>query len=230
MKKYYIVVIFLLLLTATFFLNTEKNTDTGTNESDNYYTSEEVIYETNTPIQEEIVSTKVEVNANIIEDTPTPEPEIIKASPIPEAVMDKTPAQAEISDKTEDMTCTLSVRCDDIVNNIELLEESKRKIIPANGVIYPEREVVFIPGESVFDLLLREFKNSKIHLEFVDTPMYNSVYIEGIGNIYEFDCGDTSGWLYRVNGKRPTYGCSQYIIENGDKIEFYYSVDFISDR
>ena len=27
-------------------------------------------------------------------------------------------------------------------------------------------------------------KNSKIHMEFENTPMYNSAYIEGIGNLY----------------------------------------------
>jgi len=64
---------------------------------------------------------------------------------------------------------------------------------------------------------------NNIHFEFVKTPAYNSVYIEGIGNLYEFDLGDTSGWLYSVNGIEPRYGCSDYILKNGDRVEFWYS-------
>ncbi len=43
--------------------------------------------------------------------------------------------------------------------------------------------------------------------------MYNSYYVEGIGNLYEFDCGKESGWMYKVNGRFPNYGCSSYTPE-----------------
>ena len=61
----------------------------------------------------------------------------------------------------------------------------------------------FYEGETVFHVLLRETKKNKIHFEFVNTPVYNSAYIEGIGNLYEFDCGELSGWMYCVNGWYP---------------------------
>ena len=59
--------------------------------------------------------------------------------------------------------------------------------------------------------------------------MYNSVYIEGIGNLYEFDCGELSGWLYKVNGKTPGCGCSQYTLKDGDVVEFMYSCSLGAD-
>ncbi len=124
--------------------------------------------------------------------------------------------------------CTLSVRCDSLLNNMSLLSEGKREIVPADGIIFPETSVEFFEGESVFNVLVRELKKKKIHIEFVTTPMYNSAYIEGISNIYEFDCGDNSGWLYKVNGKSPGCGSSQYIIKDNDKIEWIYSVNFSS--
>ncbi len=31
----------------------------------------------------------------------------------------------------------------------------------------------------------------------------DSVYVEGINNIYEFSCGEQSGWMYEVNGVYP---------------------------
>ena len=53
--------------------------------------------------------------------------------------------------------------------------------------------------------------------------MYNSAYIEGINNLYEFDCGELSGWMYKVNGWFPNYGCSACKVENGDDIVWCYT-------
>lgn len=119
-------------------------------------------------------------------------------------------------------TCSLTIRCDDILKHPDSLDASKKELVPADGIILSEQVVTFSLGESVFDVLKRELQNRKIHFEFTTTPMYQSVYIEGIANLYEFDCGDTSGWMYAVNGREPTYGCSQYKLEPGDKVVFFY--------
>lgn len=137
------------------------------------------------------------------------------------------PEDAEITDKA--LSCTLSVRCDTILNNIDCLLEEKVDIVPKDGVIFKEKEVTFYEGESVFNVLLREMKKNKIHLEFVKTPLYNSAYIEGIANLYEFDCGELSGWMYKVNGWFPNYGCSRYILKQGDRIEWVYTCDLGRD-
>ena len=57
------------------------------------------------------------------------------------------------------------------------------------------------------------------------TPIYNSAYVEGIHNLYEFDCGELSGWKYSVNGVVPGVGCSQYRLNDGDRIEWSYSIN-----
>lgn len=129
----------------------------------------------------------------------------------------------------KDLTCTLLVKCDTILNNIECLSEEKRELVPSDGIIFPETEVVFFEGENVFNILLREMKKNKIHLEFVNVPLYQSTYIEGIGNLYEFDSGELSGWMYKVNGVFPNYGCSKYQLKSGDKIEFVYTCDLGKD-
>ena len=59
--------------------------------------------------------------------------------------------------------------------------------------------------------------------------MYNSHYIEGINNLYEFDCGELSGWMYSVNGWYPNYGCSRYQVQDGDVIEWHYTCDLGED-
>ena len=154
----------------------------------------------------------------------------------PEPDSSAVPPPSDSSDSSDssqitdtDLTCTLSVRCDTVLKNIAWLDPAKRGIVPSDGVIFPETEVTFSDGESVFNILLREMKKNKIHLEFVNTPVYNSAYIEGIGNIYEFDCGELSGWLYKVNGNFPSYGCSRYKLKPGDKVEWVYTCDLGND-
>ena len=135
----------------------------------------------------------------------------------------------EPSETAAPLTCTMSISCANILSNSDKLAPEKAGIIPSDGVIYAERAVEFSEGETVFDLLLRETRANKIHMEYVDTPAYNSAYIEGIANIYEFDCGSLSGWIYKVNGISPSYGCSRYVLKNGDRVEWIYSCDLGRD-
>ncbi len=144
--------------------------------------------------------------------------------PVPEGKpVPVEPQNTTISDKA--LTCTLSVRCDTILDNISWLDKEKVELVPADGVIYAEKKVTFYEGESVFNVLQREMKKAGIHMEFSNVPIYNSAYIEGINNLYEFDCGELSGWMYKVNGWFPNYGCSRYRLQDGDKIEWVYTCD-----
>lgn len=129
----------------------------------------------------------------------------------------------------KELTCTLSVRCDTILENIAWLDKEKRDIVPKDDVIFAEQTVTFQDGESVFDLLLREMKKNKIHMEFENTPICNSAYIEGIANLYEFDCGELSGWMYKVNGEFSDDSCSLYKLKNNDKVEWVYTCDLGND-
>ena len=51
----------------------------------------------------------------------------------------------------------------------------------------------------------------------------DSVYVEGINNIYEFSCGEQSGWMYEVNGVYPGKSCGKYDVEDGDIIKWNYT-------
>ena len=81
----------------------------------------------------------------------------------------------------------------------------------------------------MFNVLQRTCRQNAIHMEFENTPMYNSAYIEGIHNLYEFDCGELSGWMYSVNGWFPNYGCSRYALQAGDVIRWVYTCDLGND-
>ena len=137
------------------------------------------------------------------------------------------PQDAKISDTA--LTCTISVRCDTILNNMKYLNREKHELVPEDGWILTPVTVTFYEGESVFNVLQREMRRARIHLEFSNVPIYNSAYIEGINNLYEFDVGELSGWMYKVNDWFPNFGSSRYQLMDGDVIAWVYTCDLGED-
>lgn len=129
----------------------------------------------------------------------------------------------------EKHTCTITIRCDTILNNMDNLDPAKAPYVPDNGVILREITVEFEEGETVFDVLNKVCKQYNIPIEYSWTPMYDSYYIEGINNLYEFDCGSESGWMYKVNGWFPNYGCSSYYLTGGEKIVWCYTCNGLGE-
>ena len=126
-------------------------------------------------------------------------------------------------------TCTFSIDCATILNNLDMLDVDKLEMVPSNGTILAATTVTFYEGESVFDVLQRLCQERGIHMEAEWTPIYNSAYVEGIHNLYEFSCGPLSGWMYQVNGWYPNYGCSRYQLQPGDVVQWRYTCDLGED-
>lgn len=123
----------------------------------------------------------------------------------------------------EKLSCTVTIRCDTILDNFDELDPAKAPYVPDSGCILPVTTVEFAEGETVFDVLDRVCGQYGIQIEYSWTPMYDSYYIEGINNLYEFDCGYESGWMYKVNGWFPNYGCSSYTLTGGESIVWCYT-------
>ena len=174
-------------------------------------------------------NTAADTNSNTENTGTTEKFDKYQTSPVPAGEPAPVEPKKTDLDKKTEYHCKLSITCDTILDNMDKFDQSKLEVLPKDGVIYQTKEVVFYEGESVFDVLLRETRDNKIHMEFVDTPIYNSKYIEGINNIYEFDCGELSGWMYKVNGWFPNYGCSRYQLKDGDIIEWVYTCDLGKD-
>lgn len=138
------------------------------------------------------------------------------------------PDNVEVDTDTS-LTCTISISCATILDNMDLCAKNKLALVPSDGVILPTTSMTFSEGESVYDVLQRVCQDHGIHMESSWTPMYNSAYIEGINNLYEFDVGEESGWMYKVNGWFPNYGCSRYQVQSGDTICFVYTCDLGKD-
>ena len=127
------------------------------------------------------------------------------------------------------LTCTLEIRCDTLLENLDRMTVEKAALVPENGTLLPQTQVEFSAGDSVFDVFRQVLRAEKLHFEYVDASAYDSVYIEGIGNLYEYDCGPQSGWMYSVNGVHPGLGCSAYTLADGDVIVFCYTCDLGAD-
>ena len=88
-------------------------------------------------------------------------------------------------------------------------------------------KVEFNEGDTVFDILVKITRKKGIHMEYRGSG--SNTYIEGINNLYEFDGGSNSGWMYSVNGVFPNYGCSIYNLNDGDVIQWMYTCDLGKD-
>ena len=142
--------------------------------------------------------------------------------PVPEGKpMPVEPGDVNIG--SNEYTCTFSIDCATILNNMGDLNPDKLGEVPSDGWILKETTVTFYENESVYNVLQRVCKENGIHMSARWTPMYNSAYVEGIHNLYEFDCGDLSGWMYRVNGWYPNYGSSRYVLQPGDVVEWRFT-------
>ena len=167
------------------------------------------------------------------EDQKPEEPEKPDAQDAPQetapSAQENQPEQAQDTAADGKLTCTISISCETLLSRLDDLDPEKVELVPEDGWILAPVTVEFTEGQSVFDVLLDTVKANAIHMEYQNTPMYQSAYIEGIGNLYEFDCGALSGWMYCVNGWFPNYGCSRYTVEPGDVIEWMYTCELGSD-
>ncbi len=133
----------------------------------------------------------------------------------------------------ESETVIISIRCDTILQNYDQLDPPLRsgQYVPPDGVILPPTEYVLRPGDTVFDILDRAVRYNRIQMEYqgADENSFGSVYIQGIHYLYEFSCGPLSGWMYRVDGEYPQYGCSKYTLQDGQVVEWVYTCDLGRD-
>ena len=111
-------------------------------------------------------------------------------------------------------TCTVQIRCDTILDNVEDLTYGKLQYVPDNGIILDMSKAEFIEGETVYRCIKESVCLQRIDLSYDWTVKYGGYYIEGINHLFEFDCGSGSGWMYKVNGWYPNYGCSNYILKD----------------
>lgn len=117
-------------------------------------------------------------------------------------------------------TVTITIRCDTV-------PDKSAEHIPDDGIILDVSTFEIEEGDTVYDVLSEAAAKNKIHLETSGSA--DSAYVEGISNIYEFDFGDLSGWMYFVNGESPSVSCGEYVLSDDDEIRWLYTCDIGKD-
>ncbi|MCL2159052.1 MAG: DUF4430 domain-containing protein [Oscillospiraceae bacterium] len=123
----------------------------------------------------------------------------------------------------------------------ELMRDENGKIIPGEGLvcialygkdgaIILDETLVYVDYKkevSVADLSRDICREKNIPIAFAG--MGSMSYVSGIGNVFEFDDGPESGWIYSVNGEYQGVGCGSYILKEREYVEWRYSLDLGRD-
>ena len=104
------------------------------------------------------------------------------------------------------------------------LKEGHEEFVPDDGYIIKNYTYKAKAGYTAYDALKSACNNNDIKLTAQKTSY--GVYISGINNLDEFDCGKQSGWMYSVNGIMPNTTCENVTVDDGDSIVFTYVCTF----
>lgn len=162
--------------------------------------------------------------AESVAETPVAEEPVVEETPMIEEPAAEEPVAEEPPTELPPAQpqCTVSISCAELLDNMDLLAEEKHMLVPADGLLLPPTAVMLSGGESVFDVVFSAAQANALHMEY--TAGSATAYIEGVGNLYEFDAGPTAGWTYSVNGTFPNQDSSTYFVKDGDSIQLIYSL------
>lgn len=119
----------------------------------------------------------------------------------------------------------LSIDCKTILNNFGKLDKGLAEFVPSDGVILSKSEFPYKSGDTAFSILERATRLNKIALDYSGS----SVYVKGINNLYEFCCGELSGWIFIVNGVQVNKSCDKVALQPNDIVEWRFSCDLGRD-
>jgi cytoskeletal protein RodZ len=111
------------------------------------------------------------------------------------------------------ITVSLSIDCLNAVNYGDALAQS----LSSSGYLL-STQLTLGQGATVYDTL----KASGAPINASSGAM--GVYVIGLYSLAEKACGPTSGWIYLVNGSRPSKSCDAYVLSDGDSIQWRYTV------
>lgn len=127
----------------------------------------------------------------------------------------------------EVQTVTITIVCHTALQSAELSDDV-RAVLPAGGVLL-QRTVTLEAGDTAWSVTQRACRDAGVSLEASFAAAQGAVYVEGIGHLYEFDCGQGSGWIYKVNGVAPGHGCDSCPLKAGDSLLWTYTCDYGND-
>jgi hypothetical protein len=125
---------------------------------------------------------------------------------------------------------TMMIEAISLLDHADHSNAEKVELLPSDGVIFEDADVPIYEGDTAYDLLTRITKDNEIQMESEELAGLDSVYVMGLANIYEGDCGEMSGWTFTVNGEFSMEAAPQYVVSDGDEIVWsfacYDGIDF----
>jgi len=113
------------------------------------------------------------------------------------------------------------------------------------NMIVPKNHAAFAvhgkDGEIILDAVFVKYKDrmsvadlSKAICRELEIPISFSgigpmAYVQGIANLFEFDNGPESGWVYCVNGEFQGVSSGDYTVRECDYVEWFYTLDLGKD-
>ncbi|WP_370294360.1 DUF4430 domain-containing protein [Rossellomorea marisflavi] len=167
--------------------------------------------EAKTESNQKTESPKESKAASVSERAGSTQPESKAPAPQPS----KKPAPAPKPEKEEKQAATSTV-------TYSIVADSQM------GTVLPPTSVEIEDGDTVLDVLIEVTRSQGIPMSFRGGTGANA-YVEGINNLFEFDRGSGSGWMYRVNGIFPNRGAGVVPLQDGDRIEWLYTIDLGKD-
>ncbi len=101
------------------------------------------------------------------------------------------------------------------------------KLMINKGYVVSNMKVELRSGDTAWTILRRVLDSKGISYSW--NNKYGTPYLESIAGDGEFDHGSGSGWMYNVNGSYPGYGASQYVLSDGDEIQWRYTASLGED-
>ena len=77
--------------------------------------------------------------------------------------------------------------------------------------------VTFSSGATAYDALMACGLS-------VNAESGSGVYVTAIGGLAQKEHGGKSGWMYSVNGQVPMTACDNYVLRDGDDVQWFYVV------
>lgn len=97
---------------------------------------------------------------------------------------------------------------------------------PKGKTFFPKGAFSIVPGvDTAFSIL----QKTGLQYRLGGSDQYAGVYVAEIEGLAEFDKGQYSGWMYRVNGIFPPFSSSLYKLKEGDYVEWLYTRDLGKD-
>ena len=102
------------------------------------------------------------------------------------------------------------------------------KVISDDESEWLSTSVTMPNGATAADTLKKAFADAGISAKGIDDGYIRSV-TKGNVTLGQFDKGENSGWLYKVNGKTPSVGIADYKLKPGDAVTLYYTNDWTKE-